>query len=144
MYHDLAHSLIFAQNIDRSIKAYVTTVQKDAVRSLAVTMRDNLDDVAQKGYEYLNDTVRKWFWNTIRAVISREGTYKSSKRGLIQWNEKFKQPTARHLAEEWRKLFLLEREHMTTAEKKIKGDLDALRSDLEGTMILSHVEFDHD
>jgi hypothetical protein len=106
-------------------------------------MRDNLDEVAQKAYDYLHDIVREWFWSTIRAVIRREGTFDSGKRGSIQWNEKFKQPTTRYLAEKWRELFLREREHMTATEKKIKDDLDTLHSDLEGTISLSHLGFDH-
>lgn len=102
-------------------------------------MRDNLDDIAQKGYDYLHDTVRGWNWSTIRAVITREGTFVNGTRGPIQWNEKLKQPTVRYLISKWIELFSKERNHMARTEKKVKGDLDALHQDLKGTISLSHV-----
>jgi hypothetical protein len=107
-------------------------------------MRKNLDQVAQKGYDYLQNIVRLWHWNTIKAVIRRRGDFDSSTHGIIQWNEKFKQPTISPLSSEWHHLFCEERKHMATTEKKIKGDLDALHCNLEGTTSLSCVESDHD
>jgi len=129
----LSYLLILAQGIDRSVAIYVEAVKNDALRSLAITMRNNLDDAAQRGYEYLQNIVRGWYWNTIKAVIKRRGNFESRTHGLIEWNEKFKQPTILPLSTEWDRLFSKEREHMATTEKKIKDDLDALHCNLEGT-----------
>ncbi|KAG9638433.1 hypothetical protein KCU95_g8610, partial [Aureobasidium melanogenum] len=130
---------------ERSMKASSNSswvaVQRDAVLSLAVTMRNNLDEVAQKGYDYLHGTVRGWSWMTIRAVIAREGTFNSNAAGvgLVQWNEKLKQPTARHLMPEWDRLFLNERSCMAATEKKTTANLDALYHYLEEMMQLYNI-----
>ena len=84
-------------------------MHKEAVQSLAVTMRSNVHEIAQKGYNYLNKTARGLQWNTIKAVVRREGIFNSSSHGLIQWNEKLKKPTTGYLAQKWVQLFLRER-----------------------------------
>jgi hypothetical protein len=122
----------------------VNAIHIDAVQSLAVTMRSNVDKVAQKGYDYLHNTARKLQYNTIQAVVRREGTFNSGSKGLIQWNEKLKQPTTGYLSSKWVQLFSKETNHILTAEKKIKGDLDTLRCRLESRLLLLHAGFDHD
>lgn len=102
-------------------------------------MRDKLGEVAQKGYDYLQNTVRSWHWMTIKAVVRRGGNFDSTKHGLIELNEKFKQPTVSPLRKKWNHLSSEERKHMATAEKKIKDDLDALHRNLEGMVSLFHV-----
>jgi hypothetical protein len=119
-------------------------VHEDVVQLLAVTMRDNVDEIAQKGYDYLHNIARGLQWNTIQAIIKREGTFKSNSLGLIQWNEKLKQPTTGYLAKKWVQLFSKEKTHMATMEKKIKGGLDVLHHSLAGMMSLSHVGSDSD
>jgi hypothetical protein len=114
------------------------------VQSLAATMQKKVDEVAQKGYDYLHDTARKLQWNTIQAIVRREGNFKSSGQGLIQWNEKLKRPTTSVLTSKWVHLFLKESSLMATMEKKIKGDLDALHRRLKGRRLLSCVGADHD
>jgi len=114
------------------------------VQLLAVTMRGDVDKIAQKGYEYLHNIARRLRWNTIKAVVKREGTFKSSSDGLIQWNEKLKQPTTACLARKWVQLFLEERNHMAIMEKKLKGGLDTLHRRLAGTMSFVYTDFDGD
>jgi hypothetical protein len=106
-------------------------------------MRDNVNKVAQKGYLYLHDVARKLQYNTIQAIIKREGTF-NTKSGLIQWNEKLKQPTTAHLTPKWERLFLQERLHILTAQKNMMEDLDSLRCRLEGETWLSHSGSEHD
>jgi hypothetical protein len=140
----LVYSLTIAQDIDRSISDYVKAIHNDAVQSLAVTMRSNVHKVAQKGYDYLHNTARRLRYNTIQAVIKREGTFSNRTDGLIQWNEKLKQPTTIYLIPKWKQLFLKEELHILTAQKNITDDLDALRCRLEGRISLSLVGSDHD
>jgi len=114
------------------------------VQLLAVTIRNNIDEIAQPGYDYLRKKARGLPWNTIQAVVKREGTFNSSSYGLIQWNEKLKQPTTGYLAQKWVQLFSKERAHMAALEKKMKSDLDALHRSLAGMMSLSCVGFERD
>jgi hypothetical protein len=107
-------------------------------------MRSNVHKVAQKGYDYLHNTARRLRYNTIQAVIKREGTFSNRTDGLIQWNEKLKQPTTVYLIPKWKQLFLKEELHILTAQKNITDDLDALRCRLEGRISLSLVGSDHD
>lgn len=131
------------QAIEKSISTYVKAIENDSVQSLALTMRQNLDDVAQKAYVYMSDTVRPLNYNTIRASIAREGVFKSKSAKSakaaksVNWNERLKQPASNHLMPEWNKLFLKEREHMMTTEDKVKSNLDVLHDSLKGTVLAS-------
>ncbi|KAG9518018.1 hypothetical protein KCU93_g8524, partial [Aureobasidium melanogenum] len=115
------------------------TIKNEALKLLAVTMRVALAEVAQKGYDYLHNEVRGWFWSTIRAFIEREGTYASKAVGFMDWNSKLRRPAVRHLGPGWTELFVKERAHMTTAETKFKGNLDVLQHDLKEIMSLDNI-----
>ncbi|KAG9698657.1 hypothetical protein KCU95_g2420, partial [Aureobasidium melanogenum] len=115
------------------------TIKNEALQSLAVTMRVALAEVAQKGYDYLHNEVRGWFWSTIRAFIERQGTYSSKAVGFADWNSKFRRPAVRHMRPGWTELFVKEREHMTTAETKFKDNLDVLQHDLKEIMDLHNI-----
>ncbi|KAK6001507.1 hypothetical protein QM012_002838 [Aureobasidium pullulans] len=130
------------KGIDQYISAYVKAVEKDAVQSLAVTMRDTLDDVAQKAYVYFNGTVRLWPWNTIRAVVAREGTFTSRYSRTVKsvnWNEKLKYPTSEYLTPEWDELFSKEKENMGTTKDRMQSNLDTLCYSLEEMMQLYNI-----
>lgn len=126
------HGLTFAQELDQAITAYVASVEKEVLQSLAVTMRIALPEIAQKAYNFLHDEVRGWFWSTIRAFIDRRGTYRSKAVGFVDWNSKLRRPAVRHMRPGWTELFLKEKEHMTTAESKCKENLDVLHHDVKG------------
>jgi hypothetical protein len=109
------------------------------VQLLAVTMRTNVNKVAQKGYTYLHNVARGLRYNTIQAIVRREGTFKSGSDGLIQWNEKLKQPTTAYLTPKWELLFSKEEVHILTTQKNTTKGLDTLRCSLGGRTSLFRV-----
>lgn len=100
-------------------------------------MRAALPKVARKGYNYLQNVVRDWRYNTIRACIVREGTFCSSSIGPADWNTKLRGPAVNHLKAVWDELFLEEITHSLAAESRIKDNLDILQHDLEGMILVS-------
>lgn len=101
-------------------------------------MRAALPKVARKGYNYLQNVVRDWRFNTIRACIVREGTFCGRSIGLADWNTKLRGPAVHRLREVWDELFLEEITHSLAAESRIKDSLDILQHDLKGIDLLSH------
>jgi hypothetical protein len=101
-------------------------------------VRVALPEVAQKGYDYLQNVVREWHFNTIKACIRREGTFCGKSTGPADWNTKLRRPAVRHLKTVWDELFSDEVTHSLAAESKIKGNLDILQTDLKGKILLSH------
>jgi hypothetical protein len=101
-------------------------------------MRVALPEVAQKGRDFFSNVVSEWHHATIKACIRREGTFVGKSTGPVDWNTKLRQPPVRHLKTMWIELIEQEIIHSLAAESKIKGNLDVLRNDLKGTVLVSH------